>query len=177
NLRRIEAVTGFAPIERLRAQEEQLKRAADLVGVPPDELVQGIEKRQAALKDLQNEVKALRRQLAAAGAAELAAEAVDGVVIARRDGVARDELRDLAVAVHEQPGVRAVALGAAPEGGGAALVVAVTKDSGLHAGNLLKEATKAIQGGGGKDPNLAVAGGKNPAGIDEALDIIRAAIG
>jgi alanyl-tRNA synthetase len=176
NLRRLEAITGFGPIERLRAEEEQIGRAADLVGVPADELVQGLEKRLGELKDLQSELKALRRQLASAGAAELAAAGVDGVVVARRDSVGRDELRDLAVAVRDQPGVRVVALGAAPEGGGAALVVAVPKSSSLHAGDLLATATKAIQGGGGKDPHLAVAGGKNGAGIDDALALVRAAI-
>ena len=91
--------------------------------------------------------------------------------------MARDDLRDLAVAVRDQPGVRGVVLGAAPDGGGAALVIAVTKDSGLHAGELLGLATKAIQGGGGKDPLLAVAGGKNAAGVDDALAIVRDAIG
>jgi alanyl-tRNA synthetase len=176
NLRRLEAITGFGPIERLRAEEEQIGRAADLVGVPADELVQGLEKRLGELKDLQSELKALRRQLASAGASELAAAGVDGVVVARRDSVGRDELRDLAIAVRDQPGVRVVALGAAPEGGGAALVVAVPKSSSLHAGDLLATATKAIQGGGGKDPHLAVAGGKNGAGIDDALALVRAAI-
>jgi alanyl-tRNA synthetase len=176
NLRRLEAITGFGPIERLRAEEEQIGRAADLVGVPADELVQGLEKRLGELKDLQSELKALRRQLASVGASELAAAGVDGVVVARRDSVGRDELRDLAIAVRDQPGVRVVALGAAPEGGGAALVVAVPKSSSLHAGDLLATATKAIQGGGGKDPHLAVAGGKNGAGIDDALALVRAAI-
>jgi alanyl-tRNA synthetase len=176
NLRRIEAVTGLGTVERMRHEEEQLRRAAELVGVPPDELLPGLEKRLSELKDLQAEVRALRRHVASAGAATLAAEAVDGVVISRRDGVERDDLRDLAIAVRDQPGVRAVALGGAPAGGGAAMVVAVTKDSGLHAGNLLAGATRAIQGGGGKDPNLAVAGGKNPGGLDEALELVRAAL-
>jgi alanyl-tRNA synthetase len=176
NIRRLEAVTGYGPIERLRAEEDKIHRASDLVGVPPDELVQGIEKRLGELKDLQSELKTLKRQLASAGAAELAANAVDGVVVARRDGVGRDELRDLALAVREQPGVRVVALGAAPEGGGAALVVAVPKSSSLHAGELLAVATKAIQGGGGRDPHLAVAGGKNAAGVDDALELLRKAI-
>jgi alanyl-tRNA synthetase len=176
NLRRIEAVTGFGPIERLRHEEAHVRRAADLVGVPPDELVQGIEKRLAELKDLQVELRALRRELAVSGARTLAEQAVDGVVIARRDGTDRDELRELALAVRDQPGVRAVVLGGAPAGGGAALVVAVTKDSGLHAGNLLAGATRAIQGGGGKDANLAVAGGKNAAGVDDALDLVRDAL-
>ncbi|HEV8298151.1 MAG TPA: alanine--tRNA ligase, partial [Acidimicrobiales bacterium] len=148
NLRRIEAVSGFAPIERLRHEEQQLKRAAELVGVSADELVPGIEKRLAELKELQIELRNLRRQLAVNGASELAVQAVDGVVVARRDGMERDDLRELAVAVRDQPGVRAVALGAAPAGGGAALVVAVRKDSGVHAGNVLATATKVIQGGG-----------------------------
>jgi alanyl-tRNA synthetase len=177
NLRRIEAVSGFAPIERLRAEEQRARRAAELVGVPADELLQGIEKRLGELKELQGELKGLRRQIAVASASTLAAEAVDGVVIARRDGMSRDDLRDLAVAARDQPGVRAVVLGAAPDSGGAALVVAVTKDSGLHAAELLGAGTKAIQGGGGKDPLLAVAGGKNAAGIDDALAGIRTAAG
>jgi alanyl-tRNA synthetase len=176
NLRRIEAITGFAPIDRIRSEEDQIRRAADLVGVPSDELVQGIEKRLGELKDLQAELKSLKRKLASAGASEIAAAAVDGVVVARHDGVGRDELRDLAIAVRDQPGVRVVALGAAPEGGGAALVVAVPKDSPLHAGELLATATKAIQGGGGRDPHLAVAGGKNAGGIDDALDLLRRSI-
>jgi alanyl-tRNA synthetase len=177
NLRRLEAVSGLGPIDRLRAEEGQIKRAADLVGVPADELVQGIEKRLGELKELQNELKSLKRQLASAGAGELAAAAVDGVVIARHDGVSRDELRDLAIALRDQPGIEVVALGAAPDGGGAALVVAVPKTSSLHAGELLATATKAIQGGGGKDPHLAAAGGKNAAGVDDALELLRTAIG
>jgi alanyl-tRNA synthetase len=72
--------------------------------------------------------------------------------------------------------VRAVVLGGAPAGGGAALVAAVATDSGLHAGELLADAAKLIKGGGGKAPDLAVAGGKDPEGIDAALDLARAAL-
>ena len=64
-----------------------------------------------------------------------------------------------------------------PEGGGAALVAAVTPDSGLDASGLLEDAKKLIKGGGGKDPILAVAGGKDADGIDAALDTVRAAAG
>ncbi|CAB4829609.1 MAG: alanine--tRNA ligase [Actinobacteria bacterium] len=177
NLRRIEAVSGFAPIERLRAEEQKLRRAAELVGVPVDELVTGIEKRLGELKDLQAELKSMRRQVAVSSAGALAAGAVDGIVAARRDDMARDDLRDLGMAVRDQSGVRGVVLGSAPDGGGAALIVAVTKDSGLHAGELLGLATKLIQGGGGKDPLLAVAGGKNGAGVDDAIGVIRDAMG
>jgi alanyl-tRNA synthetase len=178
NLRRIEAVTGFGVVGRLRDEEQILRRAADLVGVPLDELLDGISKRLGELKDAGQEIKTLKAQLATSGASDLAAEATNGIVVARRDGMTRDDLRDLALAVRDKGGARVVALGALLEGGGAAFVVVAAKDSGAHAGELLAQATKVIQGGGNtKDPQLAVAGGKNGAGIDEALDLVRAALG
>ncbi|QGG95165.1 alanine--tRNA ligase [Actinomarinicola tropica] len=176
NLRRIEAVTGTGPIDRLRAEERLLGRAAELVGVNADELVEGIEKRLAELKDLRDELRAVKQQAAAGQAGTLAAEAVDGVVVARRDGVARDELRDLAIAVREQPGIRGVVLGGAPEGGGVAIVAAVTPDSGLHASDLIADAAKRVKGGTGKNAELAMAGGRDPSALDEALDLVRAAL-
>ena len=176
NLRRIEAVTGTGPIERLRREEAVLGKAAALVGVPPDELVEGVEKRLAELKAARDELKALRRQAASGRATELAAAAVDGVVVARVDGMARDDLRDLAVAVRDH-GARGVVLGGAPDEGGVALVAAVTKDSGLVASDLIADAARTVKGGGGKSPDLAVAGGKDPSALDEALDQARAAAG
>jgi alanyl-tRNA synthetase len=176
NLRRIEAVSGFGPIERLRAEEGLLSRAAELVGVAPDELAEGIEKRLGELKDLREELRSVKRQAAVGQAGALAAEAVDGVVVARRDGVGRDELRDLAIAVRDQPGIRGVVVGGAPEGGGVAIVAAVTADGGLHASDLIADAAKAVQGGTGKNAELAVAGGRDASRLDEALDMVRAAV-
>ncbi|HYZ97698.1 MAG TPA: DHHA1 domain-containing protein, partial [Acidimicrobiales bacterium] len=73
--------------------------------------------------------------------------------------------------------VRAVVIGGEPETGGAALVAAVTKDSGLDAGELIAEAARTVQGGGGKNPELAIAGGRDPSRLDEALDQARSAAG
>src|SRR5690606_5419546 len=89
NLRRIEAITGFGPIERLRHDERTLRATADLLGVAPDEVAEGVERRLAEIKRLQKEVEALRRKAAAGQADELAATAVDGVVVARVDGIDR----------------------------------------------------------------------------------------
>ena len=177
NLRRVEAVTGTGPVTRLREAESTLAATADALNVSVSEVVDGARKRADELKALRREVDDLKRRLATAGAADLAASAVDGIVVARVDGLARDGLRDLAVAVRDQPGVRAVILGGAPSGGGAALVAAVAADSGLHAGELIADASKSIKGGGGKAADLAVAGGKDPEGIDDALAAARRAAG
>ncbi|MFN0091365.1 MAG: alanine--tRNA ligase [Acidimicrobiales bacterium] len=177
NIRRVEAVTGFGAVDRLRAREATLAHAAELVGVPVDDLVEGIGRRLNELKAAQNELKALRRRAAVGQADELAAAAADGLVVARVEGVSRDELRDLALAVRDKPGVRAAVLGAAPAEGGAALVAAVGKDSGLNAGELIAEAAKLVKGGAGRNPELAIAGGKDPAGLDAALELVRRAVG
>jgi alanyl-tRNA synthetase len=177
NIRRIEAVSGFGPIERLRRDEAEIARACELLGVAADDLVGAIERRLAEIKDLREEVKALKRQAAAGQAAELAARAVDGVVVARVDGLDRETLRELALAVRDQPGIRAVVLGSAPEGGGVAMVSAVRADSGLHASELIADAARTVKGGAGRSAELAVAGGKDPSALDAALDQVRAAAG
>jgi len=177
NLRRIEAITGTATIDRLRHDEDVLAEAAGLVGVKPDQLVEGINRRLDEVKALREELKALRQQAAGSEAADLAQAAIDGIVVARRDGTSRDELRELALAIRQQPGIRAVVIGGAPEGGGAALVAAVANDSGLNASALIAEAAKAVQGGAGKSADVAVAGGKDPSKLDEALALARTAAG
>jgi len=97
--------------------------------------------------------------------------------VARVDGLERDDLRELALAVRDHPGIRGVVLGSAPPGGGAAIVSAVTADSGLHASDLIADAAKLVKGGTGKNAELAVAGGKDPEALDAALDLVRAAAG
>jgi alanyl-tRNA synthetase len=175
NLRRIFATTGTGTLARVREEERQLASVASLLGVGADDLVDGVEKLRAELKSLRDEVKALRKAAAGAGASDLAASAVDGVVVARADGAAREDLKDLAVAVRDQPGVKAVVLIGEPDGGGVALVAAVAKDSGLDASALLKDAAKAVGGGGGGKGDIATAGGRDASKIDEALALARAA--
>lgn len=177
NLRRIEAVTGHGPIERLRAEEVLLSQTASALGTAPAELPGAVEKLKGDMKALRDEVRQLRKQAAGNVAGELASSAVDGVVVARHDGSSRDDVRDLAVALRDRPEIRAVVLGGEAEGGGAVLVAAVTKDSGLNAGELIAEAARTVGGGGGKNAELAVAGGRDPSRMDEALDQVRQAAG
>ncbi|HET6948966.1 MAG TPA: alanine--tRNA ligase, partial [Acidimicrobiales bacterium] len=177
NLRRIEAVTGLGPIDRLRQEEELLARAAEALGTTPDDLPLAAEKLRGELKAVRDEVKLLRRQAAGNRAGELAAAAIDGVVVARVDGLAPDEVRDLAVAVRQQPGIRAAVIGGEKPDGGVTLVAAAAKDSGLHAGEIIADAARTVKGGGGKGPELAQAGGKDASRLDEALDQARTAAG
>ncbi len=175
NLRRIEAVTGVASLDRIRDEEHTLSRTATLLRVTPPEVPERVEKLLEDQRGLADEIKALRRQGAGGRAKELAGQAVDGVVVARIDGTTRDELKDLALAIRDQPGIRGAVLGGVPEGGGVSLIAAVAKDSGLDASQLIADAAKTVGGGGGRGADVAVAGGRNAEKLDEALDLARQA--
>jgi alanyl-tRNA synthetase len=176
NLRRIEAVTGENSLRLLQRDEAMVAEAARLVGAPADELVVGVQRRLDEIKHLNDEIRQLRAQLATGRAGDLAAGAVDGVLIERVDGLAPNDLRDLAVAVR-QHGVDIVVLGGVSSTGGVSLVAAVSAASGRVAGDLIKDAAKAVGGGGGGKGDIATAGGKRPEGLDEALGLARAAAG
>jgi alanyl-tRNA synthetase len=85
------------------------------------------------------------------------------------DGLAPADLRDLAISVRSNKGIEAVVLGGISDSGGVALVAAVAPTSGLKAGELIKDAAKQVGGGGGGKGDIATAGGKNPAALDDAL--------
>jgi alanyl-tRNA synthetase len=177
NLRRIEAVTGEASVELLQRDERAITDAARLLGTPADDLIGGVRRKLDEVKGLQDELKALRSQLATGRAAELAAAAVDGVVVARVDQLAPGDLRELALAVRQQPGVATVVLVGETPSGGVSLVAAVQPGSERPASALITDAARAVGGGGGGKGDIATAGGKDPGGIDEAVRLARAAAG
>ena len=178
NLRRIFAVTGAASLDRIRQQDRVLDRAAELLKATPEEVDAAIERLLQRQRALDDELKDTRAQAARSGASGLAAGAVDGAVVARQDGLDQNGLKELALAVRDQPGIRAVVLVGSPDGERVALVSVVTKDSGLDARQLIAEAKTTVGGGGGgKDPTMAVAGGRHVDRIDEALEQARAALG
>ncbi len=168
NIRRVEALTGFATLERLRANESRLAHAAGLLNVPPEELAGAIERRLAELREANESVRALRQAQLASEAASMAGE----IVVERRDGFSPDELRELALAVRAG-GARAVVLGGANEGK-VALVAAVEKGFGVPAPELVAGAARIVGGGGGgRNPELAMAGGRDASRLDEALAEVR----
>ena len=172
-VRRIEAVAGDETIRLIRQEQGTISEAAALLNVPVGSLAEGIRKRLTESKDKDAEIAQLRSQLASGRSVELAAAAENGAVFARVDGIERNDLKDLAIAVRDQPGINVVVLAGAPAGGGAAVVSAVTPEAGIEAGALVAPAAKEIQGGGGKGKDFAMAGGKNADGLDAALEVAR----
>jgi len=175
NLRRIEATTGANTVRLMQREANAVAEAARLVGAGPDDLVAGVQRRIDEIKSLNDELKVLRGRLAAGRASEIAATGVNGRIVARVDDLSPADLRDLAIAVRQQPGIDIVVLGGVSASGGASLVAAVRPASGRVASDLIKNAAKAVGGGGGGKGDIVAAGGKNPEGIDEALAIAQTA--
>ncbi len=176
NLRRIEAITGQSSVALLQRDEQLLADAARLVGAPPDDLLAGMQRKLDEMKALNDEIKALRGQLAVGRASELATIAHDGAVVTQVDGLAAGDLRELAIAVRQHPGIRFVVLIGETTGGGVSLVAAVEPGSDRPASDLIKEAAKAVGGGGGGKGDIATAGGKDVSGIPAALELAALAI-
>src|SRR5690606_34595588 len=167
NLRRIEAVTGAASVELLQRDERLLEEIGQLVGAPGGDVLGGVRRRLDEIKELQTELKQMRARLASGRASEIAASAVDGVVVERVDGLEPGDLRDLAIAVRQQGTRRVVLMGQTPTGG-VSLVAAVQPGEDVQAADLITPAAKAAGGGGGGKGDIATAGGKDPAAPAEA---------
>ncbi|MDP9387819.1 MAG: alanine--tRNA ligase, partial [Actinomycetota bacterium] len=96
NMRRIFALTGTGALERVWEEERLLGRVATLLRADPNDVPDAVERLLERQRSLEAELRALRTQAAAGEARQLAATAVDGVVVARRDGLPPDQLRELA---------------------------------------------------------------------------------
>jgi alanyl-tRNA synthetase len=178
NTRRLEAVTGASAFDRIVEREGLLSEAAALLRTEPEHVPEAIdrllERQRAAERSLE---EAHSRELRAE-ASSLASGAADGVLVARRDGLEPDRLRDLAQATRSTGGLRAVVLGGSPDGVKASVAVSADPSAAsVGAGALVKQIAPLLGGGGGGSPEVAVAGGKDPGGIDRALDEARRQLG
>ena len=175
NLRRIFALTGTGTLARVKEREELLRQAAELLKAKPEEVPVAVERLQEAQRALSDELKTLRSQATRGQAGELATAAVDGIVVARVDGLPSDQLREMAVGIRDQSGIRGVLLMGTPDGERVAVVAAVDPASGLPpAGDIVREATG---GKGSKDAALAQGGGRDVGEIDSALSRVRRFLG
>jgi alanyl-tRNA synthetase len=170
NKRRIFAVTGRAALDRFTAREQLVESAAALLRTEPEELVAALERVLARQREAEKELSRLRQKDSVAAAADLAAAAVAAgrtVVVDRRDGLEGKDLQTMAQAVLRHDGISAVVLGGSPDGVKVALAAATGGQP--DATELVKTLGQIVGGGGGGTAEVALAGGKDPARLDEAL--------
>ena len=174
NLRRIEATTGTATLERLREAERRVANASELLRVRPDELTAAIERKLTELRDAEVRLRSAEQAALAAQARTLASTASNGWLVARADGLPPERLRDLAGQVRQVGSLDTVVLGGSPDGEKVALVALVAKGAVPAAPDLISGAARTVGGGGGgKNPEQAMAGGRDASRLDEALDEVR----
>jgi alanyl-tRNA synthetase len=175
NKRRIEAVTGASAFERIIAREGLLTEASALLRTEPEHVPEAIDRLLERQRAVEKSLEQARSRELQSEARSLAATATEGVVVARRDGLDPDLLRDLAQTTRTTADLRVVVLGGSPDGTRATLVVSAggSGNDRVDAGDLVKQLASLLGGGGGGSPEMAVAGGKDPGGIDRALDEAR----
>ena len=176
-VRRITAITGQQVLRYYAKMEEQFHQAALKAKAEPEQLVKKIEDMQTQIRDLQAEIAKIKSASAKDALGDIEAEVVNGMNLVTRklEGVDMNQLRELGDQIKEKIGEGVVALASVVDGK-VNLIVTVTQgamDKGAHAGNIIKAIAPIVGGGGGGRPNMAQAGGKNPAGIEEALEKVK----
>ena len=173
-IRRVEALAGEAALDWLERADERLGRLARLTNSDREFVVERVERLLARNRELEKELARASARLAASQGEDLAARAVDvgglAVLAARVDGVGAKELRDMVDQLKSRLGSAAVVL-AAIDGGKVSLVAGVTKDSTdrIAAGPLVNFVARQVGGRGGGRPDLARAGGSEPANLEGAI--------
>jgi len=173
NLRRIEAVTGIGSLDYIRSREGTLLDAANALKAKPEELPAAIERTLAKQKQMEDQIKSLQASARKAVASSLLATAENGFVVARVDGTAPDQLRELALDLRNHSGISGAVLIGTPDGQSVSLVSATEKGGAVEAAHLIAQAAKMVGGGGGKGADFAMAGGRDVSKIDEALESAR----
>jgi alanyl-tRNA synthetase len=180
NLRRIEAITSFDALETVRSEEAVLVRAAEALRCRPVEVADKVAVLQKRLKDAERVAAAAKKGgLTQADYSMITAMAAGGYPVAfqKVEGVAAAELRE--IADHARGAARVVVLASVVDD--AVLLLASGTDEavakGFDAGAVIREIAPHVGGRGGGKPQMAQAGGTDPAGIDAALDAARSLLG
>ncbi len=175
-VRRIEALTGDGVFAYYKAAEKELHEAAALLKTTPAKLLEKIASLQAELKNAHSENESLKSKLAKDALGNVMDQVceISGVKLlaAKLAGVDMNGLRELGDQLREKLGEGVVLL-ASVNDGKVNLMAAATDGAmkqGAHAGNLIKGIAALVGGGGGGRPNMAQAGGKDPSGVEAALE-------
>jgi alanyl-tRNA synthetase len=177
-VRRIEATTGEGALAWVQGQEARLNEAAAALKAPPQEVAQKISQMMENVRSLEKEVARLKSRLASSQGEELADRAVDvkgaKVLAAAIDSADARALRATMDKLKDRLKSAVVVL-AAVEDGRVALIAGVTADltSKVKAGELVNFVAQQVGGKGGGRPDMAQAGGTEPAKLPGALDSVR----
>ena len=173
--RRIEAITGAGALDWVRTSERSLRRVGELLRGQDDDLAARVERLLAQQKQLERQLAQLQRQLAGNQSGDLLAQArtVNGktIIASQVESADAPRLLELADQLRARLGSGVVVL-ASHHDGQVRLLAAVTKDLAgqVHAGKLVSQIAPIIGGKGGGRPELAQAGGTDPAKIGAALE-------
>jgi alanyl-tRNA synthetase len=174
-VRRIEAITGTNVLGYLYEKENKLREASEILRASPEEVPRKIEQLTQRVKSLEKELDQLRAKLATGGSKDLVAEAkeVKGIKVlaAQLDGMDAKGLREALDKLKDKLAPAAIVLASVVDDK-VTLIAGVTKDltGRLHAGELVNQVASGVGGKGGGRPDMAQAGGTNPAGLGAALD-------
>ena len=174
-VRRIEALTSDGLMAHYAETEKELHEAAAAAKTTPGALTAKIEAMLEEIKAFHSENEKLKSKLAkeAMGDVMDQVQEVKGVKVlaVRADGVDMNGLRNLGDQLKEKLGEGVIVIASVLDGKVNLMATATdgAQKAGAHAGNLIKAIAGLVGGGGGGRPNMAQAGGKNPAGVDEAL--------
>ena len=181
-VRRIEALTGNAVFAYYKNIENSYNEICKALKATPANVTEKIAHLQAELKALASENESLKSKAAGAAMGNVLdkVEDVNGVKFlgVSLEGVDMNELRNLGDDLKAKLGSGVIVLASVNEGK-VNLMAAATDDvvaKGAHAGNIIKAAAPKVGGGGGGRPNMAQAGGKNPSGVNEALEAAKEAL-
>jgi alanyl-tRNA synthetase len=174
-IRRIEAITGKAVEDLLDKQQDIIGEAKEVLNNAPDVLV-AIKKLAEEAAELRKKIEAFQHTQILALRDKLVSEAkeVNGVKVIRFEGdLSADQVKTLAFQIRNIQNEKLFFVAGCVVDGKPSLTVLLSDDlvaTGLNATNIAREAAKEIQGGGGGQPFFASAGGKNPAGIQKAIN-------
>jgi alanyl-tRNA synthetase len=186
-VRRVEAISGEGSLKHFRLDYKLENVVATLVpggqksGSPAEALRNELEKKEAEIKKLQKELEQMRMKSAASNVASVGEKARDihgvKVFVQRVDNLDRGQMRTLVDNMRNKLGSGVVVLGSVQDGK-VALIVGVTADltSRVQAGKVIKPVAEKVGGSGGGRPDMAEAGGKDPAQLDAALNEAYAAV-
>ena len=174
-IRRIEALTSDGLMKHYAELEEELHEAAKAAKTTPASLTSRIEALLEEIKALSSENEKLKSKLANDSLGDVMSQVkeVNGVKVlaSRVADVDMNGLRNLGDQLKDKLGEGVVVIASVMDGKVNLMATATeaAQKKGVHAGNLIKAIAGLVGGGGGGRPNMAQAGGKNPAGVDEAL--------